>query len=57
MSEKKKFNIMKIFAAASGVCFAMLLLIHRRVIKAALTGEPMPESPHCHHAIRRADDV
>ncbi len=30
------------------VCLAILLIIHRRVISAAMTGAPMPEAPAWH---------
>ena len=30
------------------VCCGVLLIIHRRVLSAALTGGPMPEAPEWH---------
>ncbi len=35
----------------------MMLFVHRRVIKAAITGEPLPENPHGHcHRIKKTSE-
>ncbi|MEE5994187.1 MAG: hypothetical protein V3G42_13285 [Oscillospiraceae bacterium] len=35
------------------VLSVMMLFVHRRVIKSAITGEPMPENPHGHCHCRK----
>lgn len=47
-------NVLNAVIALAVVCFAAMLIIHRRVIASYITGEPMPEAPewhkkHCMH--------
>ncbi len=42
---KKKTWVIVILAVAACLC-AVWTFIHRRVIRAAVKGEPMPECPH-----------
>ncbi len=41
-------NYCKAIIECCAVCCGVLLIIHRRVISAALTGSPMPEAPEWH---------
>ena len=47
-------KIIKAVIECSVVCFAVMLIVHCRVIAAYLTGDKMPEAPEwhkkcCHH--------
>ena len=49
-------KILHIFIMLGFVCSTVYLLyVHRIVIKAAVTGEPMPECPHKHHCHGRKE--
>ncbi len=41
-------SVIKGFIEFFVVCFGVLLIIHRHVIAAGLTGTPMPEAPEWH---------
>ena len=41
-------NTIKLLVELAAVACGVLLIIHRRVIAAAVTGEPMPEMPEWH---------
>ncbi len=41
-------KLLKATLICSAVACSALLVIHRRVIAAAITGEPMPETPEWH---------
>lgn len=41
-------DIFKAVVECCAVCCGVLLIIHRRVFAAALTGDPMPEAPEWH---------
>ena len=38
----------KALISCMAVCCGVLLIIHRRVIAACITGDPMPEAPEWH---------
>jgi len=46
---KKILKIMLILTILGCICY--MLYVHRRVIKAIITGEELPEAPagHCHY--------
>lgn len=50
-------NIIKAIIECCAVCCGLLLIIHRRVFAAALTGDPLPEAPawhkQCFKALKR----
>ena len=49
-------KVCSIFMVSGVVCStAYLIYVHRRVIKSAFTGEPMPECPHKHHCHDRKE--
>ena len=41
-------NTVKMLIECAAVCTGVLLIIHRHVISACLTGSPMPEPPEWH---------
>lgn len=41
-------NAVKVLLICLAICCIIFLVIHRRVIKACITGEPMPEPPAWH---------
>ncbi len=44
-------NVVKGLIECCVVCFGVLLIIHRRVIAACLTGTEMPEMPEWHRKL------
>lgn len=41
-------HIIKAIVGCAAACFVLMLIAHRRVIAAYITGEPMPEAPEWH---------
>ena len=41
-------KVLKAIIACCAVCCGVMLIIHRNVIAACLTGDPMPEPPEWH---------
>lgn len=41
-------NAIKAMIECSVICFAVLLIIHRHVISACITGDELPEAPEWH---------
>ena len=52
MKCKKKTWLAVLIAVLVCLC-TCLVYIHRRVIRAAIKGEPMPECPHWHPCLKK----
>ena len=57
MFEKIWDNFVKIMQVGTLCCFVGMLYAHRRVIKALLTGSPMPEMPVGHPVCHKKREV